>query len=84
MGKYFALVSYVCFHTRFPHECSGEVAQRALQLCSLCDGFPKGIVGGAITAFLATQSDIRMMISCWPACTCELLAGRDNHGILTL
>jgi hypothetical protein len=59
-------------HLCCPHWCSGEVAQRTLHLCYLCDRFPQvaGNAGSAITVVLATKSDVRMMILYWPAPTC--------------
>jgi hypothetical protein len=41
-------------------------AQKALHICSLCDGIPQvaGNAGSVITVALATKYDIRMMISC--------------------
>jgi hypothetical protein len=70
------LVYYICY----PHACSEEVSQKTLHLCSLCDGFPQvaGNSGCAFIAVLVTKSDIRMMISCWTACTCDT-SGRTRQ-----
>jgi hypothetical protein len=71
MGKYSALSFLFVFYPCYLHGCSGEVVQRTLHLCSLCGDLPQ-VAGNAWSLKTWSQnSDIRMMISCWPACMCE-------------
>jgi hypothetical protein len=58
IGKYSTLVSSVYLYTCYPHGCSEKVAQRTLQFCSLCYGFPQvaGNTDSAKTVTLATKS----------------------------